>query len=112
MTGEIPRILNRRGDLMTLSKANALRLSNRAMEDGALVWRGSLAQGEDGQFTIGGRNLSEWLSQHTGQEVIVVLGRIDASAQTQLRQCSACGRDYEGTECPHCSQARARLRGR
>jgi hypothetical protein len=97
---------------MTLSKANALRLANRAMEDGALVWRGSLAQGEDGQFSIGGRNFSEWLSQHAGQEVIVVLGRIDASAQTQLRQCSRCGRDYEGIECPHCSQARARLRGR
>jgi len=97
---------------MTLSKANALRLSNRAMEDGAVVWRGPLAQGEDGQFTIGDRNLSEWLSRYAGQEVIVVLGRIDAGAQTQLRQCSACGRDYEGTECPHCSQARARLRGR
>ena len=97
---------------MTLSKANALRLANRAMEDGALVWRGSLAQGEDGQFTIGDRNLSEWLSRHTGQEVIVVLGRIDTGARTQLRQCSGCGRDYEGTECPHCSQARARLRGR
>ncbi len=97
---------------MTLSKANALRLANRAMEDGAVVWRGSLAQGEDGQFTIGDRNLSEWLSRYAGQEVIVVLGRIDASPQTQLRQCSACGRDYEGAECPHCSQARARLRGR
>ena len=112
MTGEIPRILNRRGDLMTLSKVNALRLSNRAMEDGALVWRGPLAQGEDGQFTIGDRNLSEWLSRCVGQEVIVVLGRIDTGAQTQLRQCSRCGRDYEGIECPHCSQARARLRGR
>jgi hypothetical protein len=97
---------------MTLSKANALRLANRAMEDGAVVWRGFLAQGDDGQFTIGDRNLSEWLSRYAGQEVIVVLGRIDAGAPTQLRQCSACGRDYEGPECPHCSQARARLRGR
>jgi hypothetical protein len=97
---------------MTFSKANALRLANRAMEDGAVVWRGSLAQDADGQFTIGDRNLSEWLSRYAGQEVIVVLGRIDAGAQTQLRQCSACGRDYEGAECPHCSQARARLRGR
>ncbi len=97
---------------MTLSKANAQRLANHATESGALVWRGSLAKGEDGQFTIGDRNLSEWLSRYAGEEVIVALGRIDAGAQTQLRQCSACGRDYEGAECPHCSQARARLRGR
>ncbi len=97
---------------MTLSKANALRLTNRAMEDGALVWRGSLAQDEDGNFTIGDRNLSEWLGRCVGQEVVVVIGRIDAGGQTALRQCSRCGRDYEGIECPHCSQARARLRGR
>ncbi len=97
---------------MTLSKANALRLTNRAMEDGALVWRGSLAQDEDGNFTIGDRNLSEWLSRCVGQEVVVVIGRIDTGGQTQVRQCSRCGRDYEGIECPHCSQARARLRGR
>ncbi len=97
---------------MTLSKANALRLTKRAMEDGALVWRGSLAQDEDGQFIVGGHNLSEWLSRSVGQEVVVVLGRIDIGEQTQVRQCSRCGRDYEGIECPHCSQARARLRGR
>lgn len=97
---------------MTLSKANALRLANRAMEEGAVVWRGSLAQGEDGGFTVGDRNLSEWLSRYAGQEVIVVLGRIDAGAPALQRQCSACGRDYEGAECPHCAQARARLRGR
>ncbi len=97
---------------MTLSKANALRLANRAMEDGALVWRGSVAQDEDGRFTIGGRDLSEWLTRSVGQEVVVILGRIDSGGQSQLRQCSRCGRDYEGTECPHCSQARARLRGR
>ena len=97
---------------MTISKANALRLANRAMEDGAMVWRGPLAQGQDGQITVGDRNLSEWLSRYAGQEVIIVFGRIEAGAQTQLRQCTACGRDYEGLECPHCSQARARLRGR
>ncbi len=97
---------------MTLSKANALRLANRAMEDGALVWRGSVAQDEDGQFMIGGRSLSEWLTRSVGQEAIVILGRIDSGGQSQLHQCSRCGRDYEGTECPHCSQARARLRGR
>ena len=97
---------------MALSKASALRLAHNAMDAGAVTMRGSLGKGEDEQFTIGDRNLSEWLSQHTGQELIVILALVDTDTQAQRRQCSACGRDYEGTECPHCAQARARLRGR
>ena len=97
---------------MALSKASALRLAHNAMDAGAVTMRGPLVKSEDGQFTVGDRSLSEWLSQHAGQDLIIILAPVDTAAQLQRRQCSACGRDYEGTECPHCAQARARLRGR
>ena len=97
---------------MAVSKASALRLAGNAMDMGAVALRGPLSLEANGQFTLGERNLSEWLSRYAGQEVIVILAAVDASVQDQLRQCGVCGRDYEGTECPHCASVRARLRGR
>ena len=97
---------------MALSKVNALRLASKAIDMGAAALRGPIRLGEEGQFTIGDRNLSEWLSRYAGQEVIVILAPVDASSYVERRQCGVCGRDYEGEECPHCAQARARLRGR
>lgn len=82
------------------------------MDMGAVALRGRLSLEGDGQFSIGERNLSEWLSRYTGQEVIVILAAVDANVRDELRQCGVCGRDYAGTECPHCASVRARLRGR
>ena len=97
---------------MALSKASALRLASNAMDIGAVALRGPLSQGEDGQFTMGDRNLSEWLSRYMGQELIIILAPVDTSSYVERRQCGVCGRDYEGEECAHCAEARARLRGR
>jgi hypothetical protein len=97
---------------MAVSKASALRLAGNAMDMGAVALRGPLSLVGNGQFSIGDRNLSEWLTRYEGQEVIVILAAVDASVHDQLRQCGVCGRDYEGTECPHCASVRARLRGR
>jgi hypothetical protein len=97
---------------MTLSKASALRLAGDAMNMGAVALRGPLWQEEDGQFSIGDRNLTEWLGRYAGQELIVILAPVDTGSHTRLQQCGTCGRDYEGVECPHCAEARARLRGR
>lgn len=96
---------------MALSKASALRLASNAMDMGAAALRGPLSLEENGEFTIGDRNLSEWLSRYAGQEVVVVLAPVDTSSYDRLRQCGVCGRDYEGAECPHCAEVRARLRG-
>lgn len=97
---------------MAVSKASALRLAGNAIDIGAMALRGPLLLDEKGQFAVGDRNLSEWLSQYADQEVIVILAVVDAGLQAQVRQCGVCGRDYEGPECPHCAQVRARLRGR
>ncbi len=96
---------------MALSKASALRLASNAMDMGAIALRGPLSLEENGEFTIGDRNLSEWLSRYEGQEMVVVLAPVDTSTYDQPRQCGVCGRDYEGSECPHCAEVRARLRG-
>lgn len=97
---------------MALSKASALRLASNAMDMGAVALRGSLSLEGNGQFAIGDRNLSEWLNRYAGQEVIVILAPVDTGTYEQIRQCGTCGRDYEGPECPHCAEVRARLRGR
>jgi hypothetical protein len=96
---------------MALSKANALRLASNAMDIGAVALRGPLSL-EGNEFTIGDRNLSEWLSRYADQEVIVILAPVDTNVYAEVRQCGVCGRDYEGSECPHCAEVRARLRGR
>ena len=96
---------------MALSKAAALRLAANAMGMGAMALRGPLSLDEDGEFISGDRNLSEWLGRYAGQEVVVMMAPVDTSPHDQIRTCGVCGRDYEGDECPHCAEVRARLRG-
>jgi hypothetical protein len=96
---------------MALSKATALRLASNAMDSGAVALRGPLSLDENGEFIIGDRNLSEWLARYIDQQVIVILAPVDTSTYDQVRTCGVCGRDYEGSECPHCAEVRARLRG-
>ena len=95
---------------MAFSKGNALRLAEHAIREGALAQRGRLARGSDGQLTVNDRNVSEWLGQYEGRELIILLVPIEVSQPERSRQCGVCGRDYEGPECPHCASARARLR--
>jgi hypothetical protein len=97
---------------MALSKGSALRLANHALSEGAVALRGRLAHGEDGQMKIGDRSVSEWLGQYEGYELILIAAPMDASLPERNQSCNVCGRDYEGPECPYCSRARARLRGR
>jgi hypothetical protein len=96
---------------MALSKASALRLAGNAMDMGAVALRGNLSLEANGRFTIGDRNLSEWLSRYADQEVIVILAPVNIDIHDEVRVCGVCGRDYVGSECPHCAEVRARLRG-
>jgi hypothetical protein len=97
---------------MTVSKANALRLASNAADLGAVTLSGLLSQGEDGQYFVGDRSLSDWLERNVDQEVVVVLASVEADSNGLRRTCGVCGRDFKGTECPHCARARRRLRGR
>jgi hypothetical protein len=97
---------------MTLSRAGALRLAEQAIREGALALRGRLVRGENGQLKVDDRSVTGWLGQYEGREVIILLAPMEANGPERSRQCAVCGRDYDGPECPHCSSARARLRGR
>ena len=96
---------------MSLSRANAMRLAEHAMKEGAVALRGHLKRGEDSHLRLDGHSVTEWLGQYEGSELIILVATMEAAQSEHTRQCSACGRDYQGVECPHCAAARARLRG-
>jgi hypothetical protein len=94
-----------------VEKAKAQIMAAEALQIGAKTLRGSVRrEGETGCWSIGSVNLSSWLDNYEGQEMIVVVFPLDKPGATQ-RVCRTCGREYEGPECPHCRQVRQRLRG-
>ncbi len=66
----------------------------------------------DGQWMIGDTSLSQWVSQHEGEDVTMILLSMDEQQEIQESTCRTCGRRYVGVECPYCREARFRLRGR
>jgi hypothetical protein len=96
---------------MAISKSDARRLTINVTELGAQVLRGLLTIGPDGA-TVNGVNVSEWLAQHVGTELMLIATPVgQAVTVSEWQTCSRCGRDYKGETCPHCAEARARLRG-
>ena len=96
---------------MAISKSEARRLAQESMELGARVLRGELVIGPN-EAEINGKKLTEWLKEYEGQEMILVAAPVGAIAiESQIKSCYTCGRDYTGTTCPRCAEARARLRG-
>ena len=97
---------------MTISKTEARKLTINVAEMGAQVLRGILQIGPDGEATINNVVISEWLAQHDGAEIMLIATPVgNAVDLNELKTCSQCGRDYKGEACPHCAEARARLRG-
>ncbi|GIK43325.1 MAG: hypothetical protein BroJett011_71580 [Chloroflexota bacterium] len=96
---------------MAISKSEARKLTINVTEMGAQVLRGVLTVGPDGA-TINNVPVLEWLAQHAGVEIMLIATPVgNAVTATELKTCSRCGRDYKGDACPHCAEARARLRG-
>ena len=95
---------------MTVSKSEARRLAKDGLEMGAHVLRGILKVGPDG-VTVNETNIAEWLSRHAGSELILIAVPVGKITEGEIKSCRQCGRDYEGEACPHCAEARARLRG-
>ena len=96
---------------MSISKSNARRLAISSIEAGAHVLRGLLTVGPNG-VTIDRTDIDEWLAQYANQELILIaapVGPVDVG--DQVKTCYTCGRDYKEDTCPHCAEARARLRG-
>jgi hypothetical protein len=96
---------------MSLRKASVLEMATAAYELDAAVKRGIL-QRVDGRLTIMGEDLDSVLQRFEGQEIVLIAASLSDERPIDPRTCRTCGREYFGLECPHCRDARIRLRGR
>lgn len=96
---------------MAISRSDARQLAKQCAEMGARVLRGTLSVGPEG-VTVDATDLAQWLAEYDGSEFIVVAAPIGRGyIESDVKTCYTCGRDYKGDKCPHCAEARARLRG-
>jgi hypothetical protein len=96
---------------MSLRKASVLEMATAAYELDASVRRGLLKK-VDGRWTVRGDDLDAWLEEFDGQEVVLIAASLSDERPLDTRTCRTCGREFVGLECPHCREARIRLRGR
>jgi len=96
---------------MSLRKASVLDMATAAYELDAAVKRGVLHR-VDGRWMIMGEDLDSVLLRFEGQEIVLIAASLTDDRPLDPRTCRTCGREYFGLECPHCRDARIRLRGR
>jgi hypothetical protein len=96
---------------MSMRKATVLEMATAAYELNAAVKRGVLHRVE-GKLMIMGEDLGEVLKRFEGQEIVIIAASLNDERPIDPRVCRTCGREYFGMECPHCRDARMRLRGR
>jgi hypothetical protein len=97
--------------MAAIRRAAILKLASAAYEMKLDVMNGVVAQTEDGRWHIGGHDLTAFLAQHQGEEMVIVLGSLADERPVETRTCRTCGRDYTDLECPTCRANRIRLRG-
>jgi hypothetical protein len=97
---------------MSVRKASVLELATAAYDLDAHVMRGRLLKLPNGGWTITGVDVADWLAQLDGQEIVLIAASLDDTREVSPRTCPRCGREYTGAYCPHCREARLRLRGR
>ncbi|HHJ07226.1 MAG TPA: hypothetical protein ENK24_06975 [Anaerolineae bacterium] len=95
---------------MTISRNNARSLSAAAARVGATILGGRLTL-EDEHFIINKTDVTALLEKLAGQNVILVVTGVDNPQTERTKTCLTCGREYTGSECPHCARVRSRLRG-
>jgi hypothetical protein len=66
----------------------------------------------DDRWTIAGEDLDAWLDQFAKQEIVLIAASLTDERPVEPRTCGICGREFFGLECPHCRDARIRLRGK
>ncbi len=96
---------------MSMRKASVLDMATAAYELDAAVKRGVLYRVE-GRLTIMGEDLENVLQRFEGQEIVLIAASLNDERPVDPHVCGTCGREYYGLECPHCRDARIRLRGR
>ncbi len=96
---------------MTMRKASVLELATAAYELDAAVKRGLLHRVE-GRLAIMGEDIESLLERFEGQEIVLIAASLSDERPIEMKVCGTCGREYYGLECPHCRDARIRLRGK
>ena len=97
--------------MASIRRAAILRMAASAQQMELDVFQGTVIAEEE-QWSIGGRDLQQWLAAHAGEEVVIVLGSLADERPVSVQTCRKCGRDYSEMECPHCRMQRERIRGR
>ena len=98
---------------MTIPKSGVQELASKAQEMGASVLRGSLQRlDEERGWAVGSIHLRDWLARYAGRDLILIAVAIGEERELPAKTCRTCGREYKGSECPHCREVRERLRGR
>jgi rubrerythrin len=98
---------------MTIPKSGVQELAVRAHEMGAGVLRGSLQRlSEERGWAIGNVHLRDWLARYEDQDVILIAVAAGEARALATKTCRTCGREYKGSQCPHCRETRERLRGK
>lgn len=98
---------------MTIPKSSVQELATRAYEMGAGVLRGPLQRlDEERGWAIGNVHLRDWLARYEGRELVLIAAVIGEGPEAVKKTCGTCGREYSGSECPYCREARERLRGK
>ena len=97
--------------MSAMRRAAIHKLASAAYEMNLQVMNGVAQRSEDGRWYIGSHDLVEWLNQHEGEDLVVVLGSLADERPLQTRSCRTCGREYTDLECPYCRANRVRLRG-
>ena len=94
-------------------KASVRELATAAYELDSGVVQGHLRRSrKDNCWTVDDRPLDEWLSRYEGQDVVVIIASLEDDRPLRPKVCRTCGTEYTGIQCPRCSEARLRLRGR
>ena len=97
--------------MTNIRRAAILKLASAAYEMDLSVANGVATRDKEGRWLIGQQDLDSWLSDHEGEELVLVLGSLEDDRPIDVRTCGTCGRDYTELECPHCRASRYRLRG-
>jgi len=94
----------RKADIRRLT-TEVFKLDGRSLE--GVLRRDTI----NGQLSINGVAIEEWLAREENKEVSLLLipGESDRPLETQT--CNTCGREYSGASCPYCREVRYRLRG-
>ncbi len=94
-------------------KASIRELAADAYELHSGVLQGQLHRDPDsGVWMVGETRLDTWLERYGDEEIVLIATSLDEESPMPTKVCRTCGREYQGTHCPRCREARRRLRGR